>query len=553
VEFSDFARACDEIEKESSNLAMTEMVSRLLSPLCGDELDIVTHLVMGQVFAEWTGKELGVGPSILYEILAKTGGKTTDSVKCLLRDTGDIGTVAERIMEGKRQRSLFPSRLDVMEVHRKLDSISNMTGKGSQERKIKTLLGIFGDCSPLEARYLARLILGEFRTGVGEGIVRNAIALAFNCDAKLVERAYMLSNDLGEVAGIAAEYGGNTLRDVSMRLYRPVNVMRAQLAKSLEKTIDEMGAVAVEWKYDGTRIQVHHGIEGVRLWSRRLEDVTDALPEIVKMCESALKGIETVLDGEIVATGDDGKPMPFQQILRRIRRKYDVEAAAEIIPLRLYLFDILYLNGETLVDMPLSERRRILEDAIKPLDGLTLSEQFLTSKIENVEMVYRSALAAGHEGVMLKNPASPYTPGQRGKNWLKWKREMETLDLAVVGAEWGEGKRAGVLGTYLLACRDLSTGDFLEIGRVATGFSDEELEQFTELFRPLFEYEEGVSVRIRPHVVFEVGYDELQKSPNYKSGYALRFPRLVRMRDDRDPRECDTLTRVEEMYDMQKG
>jgi DNA ligase-1 len=290
----------------------------------------------------------------------------------------------------------------------------------------------------------------------------------------------------------------------------------------------------------------------MQLWSRRLEDITKALPEIVEMCKEALGDSKAVLDGEMVATGEDGKPMPFQQILRRIRRKYDVEETAEKIPLRLYLFDMLYLDGETLVDLPLSERRRLLSDTVKPAEGLSLSEQVVTSTTEEIEKVYRQALDAGHEGVMLKNPQSPYTPGQRGKNWLKWKREIETLDLVVVGAEWGEGRRAGVLGTYLLACREPDTGEFLEIGRVATGFSDEDLEQFTELFRPIIEIEDGVTVKIKPEVIFEVGYDELQKSPNYSSGYALRFPRLVRMREDRDPGECDTLSRVEEMYGQQK-
>jgi DNA ligase-1 len=339
---------------------------------------------------------------------------------------------------------------------------------------------------------------------------------------------------------------------MSMRLYRPINVMRAQLAQSIDKVLDEMGTVAVEWKYDGTRVQIHSGKNGLQIWSRRLENITKALPEVAEICSSAIGGREVVLDGEAVATGDDGKPMPFQQILRRIRRKYDVKETAKEIPLRLYLFDILYLDGETLVDLPLTKRRQLLDEVVNEIGDLSLSEQLVSSDKGDIDAVYRAALAAGHEGVMIKNPDSAYTPGLRGKNWLKWKKEMETLDLVVVGAEWGEGKRAGVLGTYLLACRDDNTGELLEIGKVATGFSEEELAQFTDIFRHLIEYEDGVSVRIRPEVVFEVGYDELQKSPSYSSGFALRFPRLVRMRDDRNPKECDTISRVEEMYAGQK-
>ena len=237
-----------------------------------------------------------------------------------------------------------------------------------------------------------------------------------------------------------------------------------------------------------------------------------------------------ILDGEAVAIGRDKRPMAFQEILRRFRRKYDISATAIEIPLYLNLFDILYLNGDTLIDTPLSERRKKLEEIC---DKSIIAKQTVTGDTALIEAIYKEALAAGHEGVMLKNPDSFYTPGKRGKNWLKLKPVMETLDLVVIGGEWGEGRRANFIGSYLLACRDSDTDRFLSIGRVATGITDEQLAELTDLFKKLVVLESGVHIELEPKIVFEVAFEEIQKSPNYDSGYALRFPRLVNVRSDK--------------------
>jgi len=313
-----------------------------------------------------------------------------------------------------------------------------------------------------------------------------------------------------------------------------------------------MGCVAVEWKFDGARVQVHKDGDHVILYSRRLEDVTGSLPDLVELVRSQVMAREAILDGEVVAIGVDGKPMAFQQLLRRFRRKYGVEGMQDEIPLNLNIFDVMYIDGKSLIDLPLRERIKFLAGVIRDGGGLLLAEETITENPIVVERVYAEALEAGHEGVMLKNPDSVYAPGKRGKNWLKVKPIMENLDLVVVGGEWGKGRRAHFVGSYVLACMDPKSRVPLWIGRVGTGMSDEDLKDLTGIFRELIVSEEGRDLLFEPRIVFEVAYEEIQKSSNYSAGYALRFPRLVRVRSDKSPSEADTIKRVEALYSMQR-
>ena len=324
-------------------------------------------------------------------------------------------------------------------------------------------------------------------------------------------------------------------------------MMLAQVAGSVEEALREMKVVAVEWKYDGSRVQVHYGNGRVTIYSRRLENVTKALPEIVEEIKRCVKeGV--ILDGEVIAV-KDGKPMPFQEVLRRFRRKHEITKAMEKIPLEVYFFDVLYNEGEV-IDLPLKERRKILESVIRESNVVKVAKQVVTDKKEEIEKVFREALERGHEGAMLKNPNSPYVPGKRGRHWLKLKEVMETLDLVVVGGEWGEGRRSHLISSFELACLDSRTGRLLRIGQVGTGFTDEDLEELTELLKPLIVREEGKKIYFRPKVVFEVAYQEIQKSPKYESGFALRFPRFVRVRYDKGIEDADTIDRVRELYSM---
>lgn len=548
--FLKFAELCQRVEETSGSLEKIDLVAAFLRELEDQELGIASNFVMGTIFPD-SETVLGVGPSILYEALARACGCSSDQIQGTLRSTGDPGLVAYAVAEKRRPLNLAAfgktDALTIIDVFERFVSISRASGKRSQETKVKNLQFLFGEASPLEARYIARLAMEDLRIGVGEGVARDAIAKAFGQPAELVERGYNLTNDIGLVAQ-HAKHG--TLSSINVTINHPIKMMLAQLGESIPTALQEMRNAAIEWKFDGARVQIHKDGEKVRIYSRRMENVTSSLPEISKATIRQVKAKKAILDGEAVATGDDGRPRPFQDILKRFRRKYDVEKLAAQIPLQLHLFDLIYLEGKSLIDQPLSERRELL---VRIADSELVASQVLTNKPEEVERIYKEALAAGHEGVMIKNPVSVYAPGKRGKNWLKIKPVMETLDLVVIGATWGEGRRANLLGSYRLACADPETGKLLDIGWVATGLTDEVLSELTETFKDLILVQKGMEVELKPAVIFEVAYEEIQASTNYSSGFALRFPRLVAVRDDKSVEEADTLERVISIYRLQRG
>jgi DNA ligase-1 len=547
--FREFAEFCEVIEKISSTLELTARISDFIKKI-GDDNDLynVVLFIMGKIYPPWEERELGVGIGLLYEALENISGLRKERIEDLVRELGDLGLVGEKLIAGRSLLTLETEELTIRRVREIFDEISSLTGEGSRKRKILLLTGLYGVASPKEAKYITRLIMNEMRLGVGEGIVRDAIAKAFEVNEELVERAYMVTNDLGRVAVIAKNRGKEGLEGIKIELHTPVRMMLAQVAESFDEVLAEMGRVAVEWKFDGSRVQIHYGNGELRIYSRRLENVTNALPEIVEEVKKTVReGV--ILDGEVIAV-KDGKPMPFQHVLRRFRRKHGVSRMVEKIPLQFHAFDILYMDGE-IIDKPLVERRKILESVISESEKVRIAKQVITAEREEIERIFSEAINAGHEGVMLKNPNSPYVPGKRGKNWLKLKSVMETLDLVVVGGEWGEGKRSHLISSYELACVDEITGKLLKVGKVATGFTDEDLEELTEIFKQIIVLHEGKRVEFQPKYIFEVAYQEIQKSPKYESGYALRFPRFIRLRDDKDLSEADTIGRVEELYQKQ--
>ncbi len=547
--FREFAEFCEVIEKISSTLELTARISDFIKKI-GDDDDLynVVLFIMGKIYPPWEERELGVGIGLLYEALENISGLRKEKIEDLVRELGDLGLVGEKLIAGRSLLTLETEELTIRRVREIFDEISSLTGEGSRKKKILLLTGLYGVASPKEAKYITRLIMNEMRLGVGEGIVRDAIARAFEVSEELVERAYMVTNDLGRVAVIAKSKGKEGLEGIKIELHTPVRMMLAQVAESFDEVIAEMGRVAVEWKFDGSRVQIHYGNGELRIYSRRLENVTNALPEIVEEVKKTVReGV--ILDGEVIAV-KDGKPMPFQHVLRRFRRKHGVSRMVEKIPLQFHAFDILYMDGE-IIDKPLVERRKILESVISESERVKIAKQVITAEREEIERIFSEAINAGHEGVMLKNPNSPYVPGKRGKNWLKLKSVMETLDLVVVGGEWGEGKRSHLISSYELACVDEITGKLLKVGKVATGFTDEDLEELTEMFKQTIVLHEGKRVEFQPKYIFEVAYQEIQKSPKYESGYALRFPRFIRLREDKDLSEADTIGRVEELYQKQ--
>ncbi|MFC6765549.1 ATP-dependent DNA ligase LigA [Natrinema soli] len=584
MEFATFADRAGTIDAEPADLEIVAHVRELLAEAGDDSeerrssgaavepqtLEIVARFAQGRVFPAWDSTTLDIGPSACYEAIARAAGTnvSSDDVEDQLAEIGEIGDVAASYDFGGQQglgaftggdaddsSGDSSGGLTVREVYDTLEDLAAAEGSGSQDRKVDLLFGLFNRCSSEEARYLARLVLSEMRIGVGEGTVRDAISAAFDVPEDRVERALQVSNDYGQVARIARDEGLEGLDAMDLAVGRPVQAMLAQ-AGTVTDALEEWAEAGVEWKYDGARVQLHHvpSADETRVFSRNMEEITDALPEVVEFAETHLE-VPVILDGEVVAIDEDGAPLPFQEVLKRFRRKHDVARAREDVSVRPVFFDCLHADGEDLLAEPLTVRhdrlRSVLVDAdsgpesVDDADIEGLSLLWRTGDPDEIESIDADALEAGHEGIMLKNPDSSYSPGRRGKHWRKRKPDVETLDCVVTGAEWGEGRRATFLGTFELSVR---AGDDLEtVGKVATGITDEKLAELTELLEPHIAAEEGQEVELEPEVVFEVGYEEIQSSPTYSSGYALRFPRFVGVRPDKDPEDADSLERLERL------
>jgi len=541
MDFAEFSLICERIEGISGRLEMIEIVASVLPHLLEDELPVFVRFVMGRVFPDWSPLKLGIGPNLLYEAVGYVAGRKKAAVVAAVNETGDVGLAVERLLATKSQTSFFSEVLTLTGVYAECTRIATTDGNRSQREKLRIIEGLLGNAGALEGRYLSRLLLEELRIGVGEGNVRDAVARAFAVDASLVAHAHQALNDLGEVA-LLARQGEEALRAVRIEPFRPVKMMLAQQGTIGEMVADH-GAVAVEYKYDGTRFQFHKVGKECRMYSRKLEDVTGAVPDVIEALDRAIPH-DVIVDGEVIAV-KDGRPRPFQFVLQRFRRKHEVEEAIGRVDLVPHLFDILYLDGETIIDRPFFERRKILEGTASAY----LAPQWVSDDVSRLEEIYADALDAGHEGVMLKTLDAAYTPGVRGKNWIKIKPAVDTLDLAVIGAEWGEGRRARLFGSFLLACQQ--EGELLPVGKVATGLSDEDLAAIYDLLKDLVIAEKGKEVVLEPVVVFEVGYAEVQKSPTYASGYALRFPRFVRVREDKGVDEVETVDGMLERYERQ--
>ena len=545
MQFADFAERAEKIESLSGDHETVDEVASLLSD--ADDVRVAVRFVQGRVFPAWDGRKIDVGPSLLYDALALAGEASAEEIEKHVAEKGDIGDVA-REMDFGGQQTFGTSERSLLDVYAAFERLASKEGEGSQESKTRELGNLFMDASPRSAKYLARLVLGEMRLGVGEGTVRDAVVEAFDVEGGLVERGLMLTNDTGEVAEVARDEGDEGLTSLEMVIGRPVKPMLAQTT-TVENVFADLDAdeAVVQTKYDGARVQIHSGDE-TRLFSRSLEDLTASLPDIVERVEEVVGDGYLILDAEIVAVSDE-EPLPFQEVLRRIRRKYRIEEMRDEVEVELYVFDILY-DGEdgAVIDETLEERTDRLADAV---EKEAVARTSVVSDREAVRREENIALESGHEGVVVKKPGSTYSPGRRGKNWLKIKPEPETLDLVVTGGEWGEGRRASLVGSYLLSVRSEEGEGYETVGKVATGITDEKLEELTERFidDEFVVSEDGKEIEFQPAVVFEVGYEEIQSSPVYSSGYALRFPRFLGVRDDKSVEDADTLERLERLYE----
>jgi len=583
MKYSKLVEIYQKLEITTKRLGKTAIISDFLKTVSLDDIPRTIFLLQGKLFPNWDEHKIGVASRLVLKAINIATGISTDKLEDEWRKTGDLGLVAENFVKKKKQTTLFQRELTAKKVFENLRSLALLEGTGTVDKKLKLIAELLTSAKPVESKYIVRTVLEELRVGVGEGSLRDAIVWAF-FDDKIgfkylekenkidikdrseynkyidsVQRAYDLTNDFSIVAEAAKSKGLKGLDEMAISVFRPLKVMLALKVKDIDKGFERCGKPAdVEQKLDGFRIQAHKQKGKIRLFTRRLEDVTAQFPDVVEYVKKNIKGDTFIIDSEAVGySPKTGKYLPFQNISQRIKRKYNIEEMSKKFPVELNVFDILYYNGKNLIKENFEKRRKLLEKIIsnKPRKIVAVKNLITTSEKE-AEKFYKESLAAGNEGVMFKKLDSVYKPGARVGHMVKLKPIMDTLDLVIVGAEWGTGKRANWLSSFVLACID-EGGNFLEIGKMGTGIKEKEEEgtsfkQLTEELKPLILSEKGRLVKLKPKVVVEVSYEEIQKSTNYSSGFALRFPRLLNLRLDRDASECSTLDMVEDYYYGQK-
>lgn len=553
MKYSILAKTYEELEKESGKLKKVDILSNLLSKTPTDLLSKVVILASGKVFPAYSELKTGVATKMVMKAISKATGISQNEIIKKFKESGDLGLVAEDCMKSKKQKVFLKKTLTIQLVFDNIQKLATLTGSGSQEKKLNLIAELLVSSEPIEARYVIRTILETMRIGVAEGIIRNSIAKSFNVDAKIVEDAWFLRADYGEIARITKQKGERGLKRIKIEFGKPIIIMLGEKSPTLKEALEKYEHPILEYKYDGMRTQIHKKNDKFCIFTRRLENVTDQFPDLLKFAKEGIKANECIIEGEVIGIDPKtGNPMPFQQLSRRVRRKYDIDIMVKKIPIRIYLFDIVFLNGKTLFNEPYSERRKKLKKSIKTIPNkFELAQSLVTKDLKKAEKFYKASLKEKQEGLMVKNLDAKYQPGRRVGYWLKVKPIMETLELVIVGAEWGKGKRSNWLSSFTLACRDPDTGDFLPVGKLGTGLTDEEFQEFTKKLKSLIISEKGTELKIKPDFVIEVAYEEIQKSPTYGSGYALRFPRLQKIREDRRPEDCDEIDRVVELFKSQ--
>ncbi len=517
--FAELAELCRTLERTTKRNEKSELIRSLLKRLSPEEIAEATLFLSGKAFPESDPRVL----EISYATLSEAG-----------RSLG--------------QSRLTESPLTIGEVFETLGKIAEASGPNSRARKLSLLQTLLTRTSPLEMEFLNRMLLGEMRIGVVEGVLLDAISKASGVTRDKIRRAHMLYGDVGDLARRAIVEGPESVEKVGLQLFVPVKPMLAEMADDIGQVLKEhKDGSAFEYKFDGARIQIHSRGEKVRIFSRRLTDVTDSLSEIIEFAKTQVKAPEYLIEGEVVAIGEGGKPVPFQDLMRRFRRVHDIEQMMGKLPLKLYLFDALQADGRVLIDLPYTARWEALKGLVPPE---ALAPRIITSEQDRVEEFLRAALKEGHEGLMAKSLTSDYSPGARGKKWFKIK-PADKLDVVIVAAEWGSGRRVGWLSNYHLAVRDENTGEFLVVGKTFKGLTDVEFEAITKRLQDLKIRESRYTVHVKPAIVAEVAYNEVQKSPVYKSGFALRFARIARFREDKSPEDADTLQRLRQIYEKQ--
>jgi DNA ligase-1 len=517
--FTQFTQVCKSLESTPKRTEKVAYLVDFLRSLNSDEIVPAVSFLIGRPFPESDSRVLDVGGQTLWKINGKTG-----------------------------QSALISKPVTILEVYDTFNKIASMRGPKSRQRKESLVDVLLSRLPSTDAGYLMRIISGEMRIGAVEGVVLDAVAEATSANPNLVRRAYMLIGDVTRLAELALTKGSEALKGIGVTLFVPIKPMLAEMAESIDEVLKEhRGVSAFEFKYDGARIQIHRKSNELKIFSRRLTDITDSLPDVVQLAKERVKSTEFLIEGEVVATGRDQKPLPFQDLMRRFRRVHDIATMVKEIPLKLFLFDVIYLDGKLLIDTPCEERWGILEGLVE--HGL-LAERIVTADAEEAKKLMDASIQAGHEGLMAKDLQSTYTPGVRGKKWFKIK-PADKLDLVIVAADWGSGRRRGWLSNYHLAVRDEQTGEYLVVGKTFKGLTDEEFTEITKKLLNLKVRETEYTVYVKPSIVVEVAFNEIQHSPHYKSKFALRFARITRFREDKGPEDADTHQRLQRLYEDQ--
>jgi DNA ligase-1 len=546
--FAKLAHLGEQLERTTKRLELAALLADFLRGLPPEEIPPAVRLTIGQVFPEWDGRALNVSWKAVMTVMDGLTAASPAVRDQISAQAVDGGQAVRMLLEQARRQPPSPPPLTILEVFHAFEDIAETAGKGSRTRKEALLRGLLIRATPVEAKYLVKVIYQEMRHGVSEGIMLDAVAKAAGVKTRLVRRANQLWGDLGEVALVALTEGEAGLKKATVRLFRPLKPMLAQTAGDLVEAFERYeGRLALEYKLDGARVQIHRRGDEVRIYSRHLAEVTASLPDVVAEVQDKLAAEEAILEGEAVAVDAQGRPLPFQHLMRRFRRKHAVAATVEEIPIELHLFDALYLDGKTLVDAPCQERWAALEEAAGKLN---LVRRLIPNTVEEGEAFAEAAYRDGHEGVMAKDLDSAYTPGARGKSWLKLKRVL-SLDLVIVAADWGYGRRHGWLSNYHLAARDADSGQYLVVGKTFKGLTDGQFQEMTERLLALERSRKGGTVFVQPQVVVEVLFNEIQESRQYRSGLALRFARISRVREDKTPAEADTIQTLRQLYDQQ--
>ncbi len=555
MEYSKLVEAYRELEGTQATLEKTSILAELFKE-AGNELPDVVLLSMGRAFPAWKDLDLGISSKTMVAIISEATGRSEDEIEDLWRETGDLGEVAEQMVSKKTQQRLMSQELTVERLMDKLEKVATMgEGEGesvNMDTKRKEVADMISSAEPEEAKYVARTFLQNMRLGVGEGIVRDALAEAFfdGEHTEEIQRAYDLTNDFTQVAE-ACKDGIEAVKSLDMEIFQPVNSMLAKKVDTIEEGFETVGEPAgVDYKYDGMRAQIHLKDDEVKVFTRRLENVTRQFPDVVKAVKDNIDADEAILDTEIVAYDpEDHGTIPFQKLSKRIKRKYDIQKLKNQIPVEVRPFDLIYLDG-SMLDREYRQRWQSLSGIVDEEEwALRLADHIETDEPGEVQEMQQQALADGQEGIIMKALHAEYKPGSRVGYMVKLKPVMETLDLAIVGGEWGEGRRSGWIGSLRLGAHDPENDEYLEVGKMATGLTDEQLEEITEKLQPLIVNEDGRDVEVRPEVIVEVEYEEIQESPTYSSGYALRFPRLKQFREDKE--EADSLEKVRSIYESQ--